>query len=90
MKKADFKSFGMFTDITQQTRITGDARREFADLLYLRTSGIAAHDLAFRIYKSEGPVTLSDEEVALVRDTARRYCNGAFIDGLEEQLSKNE
>lgn len=90
MKKADFKAFGMFTDITHTKRITGDARREFADLLYLRTSGIAAHDLAFRIYRSDGPVELSDEEAALVRDTARRYCNGAFIDGLEEQLSKSE
>lgn len=89
MKSIDFKSFGLFTDITHEKRITGDVRREFADLVYLRTGGIAAHDLAFRIYRSNGPVELTDEEAAIVQDTARRFCNGAFIDGIDEQLAKN-
>ena len=87
MKKIDFKHFKMFTDISHENLIEQDLHRDFADLLYKNVNGIAAHDLALRIYRSEKPVELSDEEIALLREFIK---NGTpiFIDSFENNIKE--
>lgn len=86
MAKLDFKHFSKYTGIRRQQKETGDAREEFADLIYRYAGGIKAHALAFRIYGSSGEEEYSDEEVAIIRRVAENFCLPGFIDGLYEQL----
>ncbi len=81
-KSIDFSRFGIYTDISKSERREFDVRKEFADMLYTKVSGIAAHDLAFRIYRSGGRIELSDEEVSLIVNVSGQYCSGAFCDSL--------
>jgi hypothetical protein len=90
MKRLNFKEFGIYTGICKKNRQIGDARESFADLLYLHANGIRAHALALKIFRSEGLVEYSDEEIALIRETAYKYCLPNFIDGLEDQLNNNQ
>lgn len=85
----NFKEFGIYTGISRKNRQVGDARESFADLLYLHANGIRAHALALKIYRSEGFVGYTDDEIALIRETAYKYCLPNFIDGLEDQLDNN-
>jgi hypothetical protein len=71
MKKIDFKNFRMFKDIEQKDTVLVDARRDFADLIYRGMNGIVAHDLALRIYRSEGEVEMNAEEFGICQDIAR-------------------
>ena len=89
MKEMNFKEFGIYTGISRKNRQVGDARESFADLLYLHANGIRAHALALKIYRSEGFVGYTDDEIALIRETAYKYCLPNFIDGLEDQLDNN-
>lgn len=86
MAKLDFKHFSKYTGISRRQKETGDAREEFADLIYRYAGGIKAHALAFRIYGSSGEEDYSDEEVSIIRRVAESFCLPGFIDGLYEQL----
>ena len=66
MKKIDFRHFKVFTDISQTKSTVTDVSRDLADSIYLNANGIVAHDLAFRIYRSEGSIELSAEELAFL------------------------
>lgn len=90
MTKLDFKHFSKYTGIRRQQKETGDAREEFADLIYRYAGGIKAHALAFRIYGSTGEEEYSEEEVSIIRRVAEGFCLPGFIDGLYEQLGINE
>jgi len=87
MKTIDFRHFKMFTDIAQENVIEQDLHKDFADLLYKNVNGIVAHDLALRIYRSEKPVELSDDEIALLREFIK---NGTpiFIDSFENNIKE--
>lgn len=86
MKKVNFKKFEVYTGISRQKKITGDARKDFADLIYQHTIGIEAHALAFKIYNSEEPVAITGKEEQLIVRVANEWCTPMFIDGLIEQL----
>lgn len=85
MKQIDFKNFRQYDDISHETTTTVDIRHGFADLLYKNVNGIAAHNLAFRIYRTEEPVTLNEEEEKIVLQLAE---NGLpiFMDSLKDNL----
>lgn len=87
MKTINFKSFKTFTDITQEHTTESDIRREFADLMYKNMNGIVAHDLALRIYRSEGPIELTEEEINLIREF---ISNGTpiFQDSFESNIKE--
>lgn len=87
MKKINLKEFGYYADITKRQQIRRDARREIADLLYGKVQGIVAHDLAFKIYRSEGEIEVSDEEAQLLVRVFEHFTTGVFIDGLMDQLN---
>lgn len=66
MKKINFKKFRIFTDITQENSVETDVTKDLADVIYKTANGIMAHDVAFRVYRSEGEIELSDDEVAFL------------------------
>ncbi|MBR1537898.1 MAG: hypothetical protein IJ714_01620 [Bacteroidales bacterium] len=68
MKTINFKQFKMFTDIRQENTILVDYSVDVADLIYKNSNGIMPHDIAMRIYKSDGPVSFSDEEFAFLQE----------------------
>lgn len=84
----DFQHFTVPSGISGKDSRTGDARESFADILYMGASGIRAHALAMKIYKSEGAEEYTDEEVRLMKGLAERFCTPAFIDGLRAQLEE--
>ena len=86
--RIDFKHFIVPTGINGLHKRTGDARESFADIIYTMVNGIRAHALAMKIYKSDGAVEYTDDEVRLMKGLAERYCTPAFIDGLRAQIQK--
>ena len=85
MKQIDFKNFKQYDDISHETTTTVDIRRAFADLMYKNMNGIVAHDLALRIYRSEEPISLNEEEEKIILQLAE---NGLpiFMDSLKDNL----
>jgi hypothetical protein len=83
MGTINFKEFTLYGDIARKSSQTADVREEVANLLYTRCYGIRAHDLAFRIFRSEGAISVSGTEMALVRKIAGDFCTPAFIDALD-------
>jgi len=81
----DFSHFQAFTGISHEKVVEQDIHKEIADLLYTQYNGIMAHDVALRIYKSEGPVEFNKEEVDFLRKFAQ---NGTpiFMDSLEANI----
>ena len=67
MHKIDFKHFKAYLDITQTDREEVDIRRTFSDMIYKNINGIVAHDVALRIYHSDGPVEFNDEELDVIK-----------------------
>lgn len=90
MKKINFKSLEIYSDISKSKKISGDARESFANILYTQANGIKMHALAMKIYKSEGSVPYTDEEVSIIENVSNRYCTPSFIDGVQEQLNNQE
>lgn len=88
MVKLDFQHFTVPSGISGRDSRMGDARESFADILYMGASGIRAHALAMKIYKSEGAEEYTDEEMRLIKGLAERFCTPAFIDGLRAQIEK--
>ena len=86
MAKINFKQFKLFTDITQQHSDTVDVSRAFADTLYKNGSGIVMHDLALRIFRSEGEMELTHEDVVTIQRAAERLCTPVFIDSIKANL----
>ena len=68
----DFKNFKMFTDIRQTETVTVDVRLDFSDMIYKNANGIVAHEIALRIYKSDGPVEITAEEKDFLQAFAQR------------------
>lgn len=68
----NFQNFQFFTDITQTTTTEVDFRRDFADLMYKNLNGIEAHDLALRIYRSEGDMDVSEGDLDLIKALASK------------------
>lgn len=71
MKAINFKKFEMFEDISHSSKSVVDVRQELADNLYKASNGIAALDLAMKIYKSSGPIEFNDQEFAILEEFAK-------------------
>ena len=81
----DFTKFRLYTGISRKETRLFDVREERANSLYLAGRGIRMHDLAMRIYRSDGPVELDEADVQLLREFAQTLSQ-AFIDSLEQNL----
>lgn len=85
--KISFQHFKTFTDITQTATREVDIRRDFADIMYKNANGIEAHDLALRIYRSEGEMELSQREVEIVKSLAAQ-ATPIFYDSLMANIKE--
>ena len=85
-KTIDFTKFKMFTDISQEETVISNQRVEFADVIYKNVPGIAAHELAMRIYKSDGPMELSDEDLSILLPFVEQGFVPVFIDSFKANL----
>lgn len=90
MSNIDFQHFKVYASISRKAAHTMDARESFADVIYNNVNGIRAHALAMKIYKSEGKIEYSDDEVKLIQAVADNMCVPGFIDGLLEQLDSTK
>lgn len=89
MKKIDFSKFCVFTDITREKTAIVDVRKQLADAIYRNACGIEAHDLALRIYRSDGVVVLDEDDERLLRDFAKTL-TPLFMDSFEVNLKSEQ
>lgn len=87
--KIDFTDISIPAGIDHREYVRQDVRRDFADIIYRLGSGIEAHALAMKIYRSEGEEEYTGRECELIREFANR-CNPAFIDAMTELLTLKE
>lgn len=90
MAKINFKNLKVKPGIAGDTTITVDVTKEFSDIIYNGMTGIEAHDLAFKIFRAEGAVELSESEVAIVHEAMNRYCTPKFIDAVQTALNEKD
>lgn len=83
----NFKKFKLFKDISQTDSVTMDVSRDFSDLIYKNMNGIAAHDLALRIFRSTGEMELSREEAELMMEFAKQT-TPIFFDSLQANVRR--
>lgn len=86
MPKINFQHFKMFQDIAHEQVAETDARKELADLLYKNVNGVAALDLAMRIFKSEGEMELSEDDMNILRPFVENGFTPAFIDSFNSNI----
>ena len=86
MSKINFKEFEVFLDISHEKTDIIDVRRPLGDLIYQRGNGIASLDLAMRIFKSEGEMELSDEELETLKSIIDANSSAAFIDSFNSNI----
>lgn len=87
MATLNFKEIKMYTGIAKKDYLTHDLRETFADIIYRNCNGIAALELARKIYNSDGEAEYNEREVQLIRQVANQ-CTPQFIDGVNEMLDK--
>jgi hypothetical protein len=88
MKTINFKQLDIYEDISKRSKKTLDVSEAFANIIYHRTTGIRAHELAMRIYR-EGEIQASDEDEQMIISVAHQFCTPAFIDAISGQLSNS-
>lgn len=86
MVKINFQEFAMPTGISGTETQAVDVRENFADVIYNNLNGIRAHELAHKIYKTEGEADYDDLEIEMITNVANAHCTPRFIDGLNGYL----
>lgn len=87
MVKINFQEFAMPTSISGAETQTADVRESFADVVYNHLNGIRAHELAHKVYKSEGETEFEAAEVEMLKNVADSYCTPRFIDALNNYIA---
>jgi hypothetical protein len=80
----------MFTDISRKNEVIVDVRSDIANVIYTGLTGIESHNLAFKIYNSDGVIELSDIEKDIIIKAAEHFCKPAFIDSVHEQFKEKQ
>ena len=88
MKTINFKEFPIPRDIAHSEWQNIDAREAVANIIYSNIGGIRAHDLAFKIYRSEGDVTYDDNDIAIIKQVIEVYGMPRLIDGITKILEE--
>lgn len=86
MKKINFKEFKVFLDITHENSEIVDVRKILGDIVYKNGNGIASLDLAMRIFKSEGEVELTAEDISPLESIINQVCTPIFIDSFKNNI----
>lgn len=84
-KRINFEKLLIYTSIAHKESIEQDVRETFADVIYRTCPGIAALELARKIYHSEGEEVYNEQELNIIRQ-ASRMCTAQFIETIEQLL----
>lgn len=87
--KLNFKEMNISAGVSGRNHYLQDVREAFADVIYRGCQGIAALELARKIYHSEGDTEYTEQEVNIIRQ-ASRMCTAQFIESIERILTNNE
>lgn len=87
MAHINFKEFKIYTSIAQKETRTLDVREALSNGMYMSLQGIRAHDLALRIFRSEGDMEISDEDMAIIQEYAKNL-TPVFMDSLQLNIVK--
>lgn len=87
--KLNFKEMKILAGIADQNSYLQDVRETFADVIYRGCNGIAALELARKIYKSDGEEDYVDNEVKLIRQAAS-LCTPQFIESINLMMEDNK
>lgn len=90
MAKINFKEFQLYTGCDKATTIPMDVRKRIGDAFYLHGVGIAQAELALRIFKSDGPIELSADDMNILTQVGRLLLPGAIIESLEMNIQREE
>lgn len=88
MKTINLKEFDVFTDITKKQRARCDVRKSVANMLYNQMHGIEALNLALMIYKSEGKLVVSDDDLRTLQLAFEQFGTPALIEALAAQIKE--
>lgn len=87
--KLNFKGMKIRAGIADKNCYLQDVRETFADVIYRGCNGIAALELARKIYRSEGEEDYTDDEVGIIRQAAS-VCTPQFIESINEMIKEEE
>lgn len=85
--KIDFKNMKMMAGISDENSYLQDVRESFANVIYKGMNGIAALELARKIYHSDGTEEYTDEEINMIRN-ASYLCTPQFIESVTKSIEK--
>lgn len=88
-KTINFSRMKIFTGMSHRESIEQDVRETFADVIYRSCPGIAALELARKIYHSEGDTEYTEQEVNIIRQ-ASRMCTAQFIEAIEQLINSEK
>lgn len=88
--KINFKEFQLYTGCDKTTTIAMDVRKRIGDAFYLHGAGIAQAELALRIFKSDGPIELSADDMNTLTQVGRLLLPGTIIDCLDMNVQREE
>lgn len=87
--KLNFKEMKIRAGIADKTCYLQDVRETFADVIYRGCNGIAALELARKIYRSEGEEDYTDDEVGIIRQAAS-VCTPQFIESINTMIEEDK
>lgn len=88
MKRLNLKQLEIFTDIRHTQCVVQDVRETLADAIYSNCPGIKAHDLAFKVYRSDENTEFTDEDCGLLMRYAETLLMPFAIDALRTVMNK--
>ena len=89
MKKIDFQHFKLSVGIATNDTVMVDVREELANLIYNNVSGIAALEVARKIYKSEGETEYDEREIKTLTEVVDNICFAAIVDAYHKIIDNN-
>ena len=87
--KLNFKEMKIRAGIADKNCYPQDVRETFADVIYRGCNGIAALELARKIYRSEGEEDYTDDEVGIIRQAAS-VCTPQFIESINTMIEEDK
>lgn len=87
MKEIDFSKVPVKEGIASEKVFFMDMREGFADVIYTKCNGIAAHALAYKIFRSTGAEEYDDKECSIIRAVAEG-CTPQVLDSISNVLKE--
>ena len=85
----DFTKIAVPMDIAKTSFQVVDIREEFANVIYMRGSGVGCHALALKIYNSKGEEDYNDKEIGIIKQFAQ-ICTPCVMDGINDIIEKQK